>query len=62
MVLTGSVEDTAIEIRDVVTGVMDGTIEPGTVQKAKTTFVYWDTVDEYLETGAVTSVTEENYE
>ena len=62
MVLTGSVEDTAIEIRDVLTGVMDGSIEPGTVQKAKTTFVYWDTVDEYLETGAVTSVTAENFE
>jgi ABC-type sugar transport system substrate-binding protein len=62
MVLTGSVEDTANELRDMIVGITDGTIESGYIQKAGTTFVYADTVDEYLETGAVTSVTAEDFE
>jgi hypothetical protein len=61
MVLTGSVDDTANDLLAVCTGVMDGSIEPGTVQKAGTTFVYADTVDEYLETGTVTSVTADDF-
>ncbi|MCF0132240.1 MAG: substrate-binding domain-containing protein [Blautia sp.] len=56
-VMTGSVDDTANEMRDVCLGLMDGTLESGHVQKAGTVFVYADTVDEYLETGTVTSVT-----
>lgn len=61
MVLTGSVEDTANELRDMIVGCADGSIEQGFVQKAGTTFVYADTVDEYLETGAVTSVTADDF-
>ena len=61
MVLTGSVDDTANDLLAVCTGVLDGSIEPGTVQKAGTTFVYADTVDEYLETGTVTSVTADDF-
>lgn len=61
MVLTGSVDDTAQEMLDVCTGVMDGSLEKGYVQKAGTMFVYADTVDEYLESGTVTSVTVEDF-
>lgn len=60
-VMTGSVDETAQEMLDVCTGVMDGTIEKGYVQKAGTTFVYADTVDEYLEDGKVTSVTADDF-
>ncbi|MDD3403962.1 MAG: sugar ABC transporter substrate-binding protein [Hespellia sp.] len=62
MVLTGSVDDTAQEMLDVCTGVMDGSLEKGYVQKAGTMFVFADTVDEYLESGTVTSVTAEDFE
>lgn len=62
MVLTGSVQDTADELLEVCTGVMDGSLEKGYVQKAGTLFVYDETVDEYLETGTVTSVTAEDFE
>ena len=62
MVLTGSVDDTANDLLMVVNGVMDGSMEKGTVQKAGTTFVYADTIDEYLETGTVTSVTAEDFD
>ena len=61
MVLTGSVDDTANDLLTVCTGVLDGSIAPRTVQKAGTTFVNADTVDEYLETGTVTSVTAEDF-
>ena len=62
MVLTGSVDETANELRDAIIGTQDGTIEEGTVINAKTTFVFADTVDEYLETGAVTTVTDADFE
>ena len=61
MVLTGSVDDTAQEILEVCTGIMDGSIEKGYIRKAATTFVYDKTVDEYLSTGKVTSVTAEDF-
>jgi ABC-type sugar transport system substrate-binding protein len=61
MVLTGSVDATANDILEMCTGIMDGSIAPGYIQKAGTTFVYADTVDEYLKTGTVTSVTAENF-
>lgn len=61
MVLTGSVDDTAQEIIDVVTGIMDGTLEKGHIQQAGTTFVNTDTVDEYLETGKVVSLTRDDF-
>ena len=35
--------------------------ESGYVRNASTTYVYADTVDEYLETGAVVSVTDEDF-
>ena len=60
-VLTGSVQDTANELRDVIIGLYDGTIESGHVQNATTLFVNADTVDEYLETGK-TSLTAEDFE
>ncbi len=62
MVLTGSVEDTANELREMILGITDGSIESGYIRKAATTFVNADTVDEYLETGKVTSVTAEDFE
>lgn len=61
MVLTGSVDDTANQLLDVVTGCVDGTYESGYVRNSTTTYVNADTVDEYLETGAVVSVTDEDF-
>lgn len=61
MVLTGSVDDTANELKQMCEGIMDGSVEEGHVQKAGTMFVNADTVDEYLETGTVTSVTAEDF-
>lgn len=61
MVLTGSVDDTAQEMLTVCTGIMDGTLKKGHVQKAGTMFVYADTVDEYIKSGTVTSVTAEDF-
>ena len=62
MVLTGSVQDTADDIFFVVTGLMDGTIETGHIQQAGTTFITTETVDEYLDTGKVLSLTREDFE
>ena len=61
-VMTGSVQDTANELRDVILGLMDGTIESGHVQYAGNTFVFADTNDEYLETGTVKSDTDADFE
>lgn len=61
MVLTGSVDDTARELMEMIVGITDGTIPSGHTQMAGTTFVYADTIDEYLSTGAVTSVTNEDF-
>ena len=60
-VMTGSVHDTAMEIYDTVTGLLDGRYESGYVREGANIFIYADTIDEYLETGTVTSVTEENF-
>ena len=60
-VLTGSVSDTASEMVYVGTGLMDGTLPTGHLQKAGTTFVYDQTIDEYLETGTVVSVTSADF-
>ncbi len=62
MVLTGSVNDTASEMLMVCNGLLDGSIESGHEQKAGTLFVDADTVDEYLETGTVTSVTNADFD
>lgn len=56
-VLTGSVDDTAGEMLFVAEGLMDGSLPIGHLQKAGSVFVYADTIDEYLTTGTVTSVT-----
>ena len=61
MVLTGGVQDTCNEIMTVVTGIYDGTLPSGTVTDATTLFVNADTVEEYLTTGNVVSVTEEDF-
>lgn len=60
-VMTGSVQDTANELRDVILGLTDGSIPSGHVQYAGTTFVYADTVDEYISTGSVKSVTDADF-
>lgn len=55
MVLTGSVDDTANEMVMVGTGLFDGSIQVGHIQKAGTIFVDASTVDEYITTGTVVS-------
>ena len=60
-VMTGSVQDTANEILKYVTGLMDGTYKSGHVAYARNLFVYGETVNEYLSTGDVTSVTEADF-
>lgn len=60
-VLTGSVDDTANEMVMVGLGLMDGSIKTGHIQQAGTTFVNADTIDEYLETGTVKSVTSDDF-
>ena len=59
-VMTGSVQDTVDEIVEYATGIYDGTTETGSVFQAANVFIFADTVDEYLETGAVTSFTEKD--
>lgn len=61
MVLTGSVDLTAEEIRDAVEGAMDGSLAPGHIQEAQTIFVNADTVEEYLQTGFVTTLSKEDF-
>ena len=61
-VMTGSVQDTANELRDMVLGITDGTVKEGHVQKAGTLFVYADTIDEFLSTGTVTSVSNADFD
>ena len=61
MVLTGGVQDTCDEIKGVVTGIFDGTLPAGTVTNANTLFVNESTVEEYLTTGNVVSVTEDDF-
>ena len=61
MVLTGGVQDTCNEIMGVVTGLYDGSMASGTVTNATTLFVNEDTVEEYLSTGNVVSVTEDDF-
>ena len=60
-VMTGSVQDTANELLTYVTAIMDGSIESGYVRYARNLFVFDKTVDEYLSTGDVTSVTEADF-
>jgi ABC-type sugar transport system substrate-binding protein len=61
-VMTGSVQDTANELRDMIVGIVDGTVKPGHVQKAGTLFVYADTIEEFLSTGTITSVTNADFD
>ncbi len=56
-VMTGSVHDTAVDIVDVLTGLVDGRYEKGYVSRAANTIIFADTVDEYLSNGKVTSFT-----
>lgn len=62
MVLTGSVRDTAEEMLFVCQGLMDGSLPSGHVQEAGVIFVIAETAQEYLDSGAVTSVTKETYD
>lgn len=62
MVLTGSVRDTAEEMLMVCQGIMDGSLESGHVQEAGVIFVTADTAQEYLDTGAVTSITADDFQ
>ena len=61
-VMTGGVQDTANELRDMIVGITDGTVPTGHVQMAGTLFVYADTIDEFISTGTVTSVTNADFE
>lgn len=61
-VMTGSVDDTANELVDMITGLIDGTIPSGHVQMAGTLFIYDETIDEFLTTGTVTSVTNADFD
>lgn len=61
MVLTGSVDQTAEEISMACNGIMNGSIEVGTVIKASTTFVDTATAAVYLEIGA-TPLTEADFQ
>ena len=60
-VMTGSVQATADEILMYVTGLMDGTYADGYVSDARLLFVYDKTIDEYLSTGDITSVTADDF-
>lgn len=61
-VMTGGAEDTANELADMITGIVDGSVEDGHIQYAGTLYVYADTIDEYIATGTVTSVTDADFE
>lgn len=61
-VLTGSVDDTASEMLMVGLGLMDGSLPVGHVQKAGTVFVYADTIEEYMTTHTVKSVTSADFQ
>ena len=56
-VMTGSVQDTANELRDMILGITDGSIPVGHEQVGGATFVFDATIDEFLETGTVKSIT-----
>lgn len=61
-VMTGSVDDTANELAAMITGITDGTVPSGHVAMAGTMFVYDETIDEFLTTGTVTSVTNADFD
>ena len=61
MVLTGSVNETAQEIRDVCVGLMDGSVASGSTKIAATTYVNEASVEEYLSTGT-TSLTDADFQ
>lgn len=57
-VMTGSVADTVGEIIEYATAIYEGTIESGSVFYAKNVLLNGDTIDEFLETGKVTTLME----
>jgi len=61
-VMTGGVQDTANELKDVILGLMDGTYQTGYKRFAGTMFIYDETIDEFLSTGTVTSVTNADFD
>lgn len=61
-VMTGGVDDTANELAMMITGLMDGSVPSGHVQMAGTLFVYADTIDEFLSTGTVSSVSNADFD
>ncbi|MEX1377756.1 MAG: sugar ABC transporter substrate-binding protein [Eubacteriales bacterium] len=61
-IVTGGIEVTVDDMVIVAYGVLDGTYEQGYDRFAANIFVYDDTVLEYIETGNVLSVTEEDFE
>ena len=61
-VMTGGVQDTANELRDMIVGITNGTVPAGHIQMAGTLFVDADTIDEFLSTGTVTSVTNADFD
>jgi len=61
-VMTGGVQDTANELKDVILGLMDGTYQTGYKRFAGTMFIYDETINEFLEKGTVTSVTNADFD
>lgn len=57
IVMTGSVQDTVNEVVTFVTALLDGTIESGYVRYAENLLLCADTIDEFLATGKVTTLT-----
>ena len=60
MVLTGGVQDTCNDMRDVIIGLYDGSVPVGTVTDATTVYVNEKVVDDYLSTGK-TDLTEADF-
>lgn len=60
-VMTGGVELTVDDFVTVIDGVMDGTYKDNYNQYALNLYVYEDTLNEFLTTGNVTSVTDEDF-
>ena len=60
-VMTGGIELSVKDCREVVDGVLAGTYANKYTKYGANLFIFGDTVDEYLETGNVTSVTESDF-
>ena len=60
-VLTGGPEDTANELYDEVTGILNGTYPDGHVRQANTLYVNASSAQEYLDTHNVTTLSDADF-